>query len=479
MVPFRQNIVIIGCGSVAQCTLPILFNLIDILPSSVTIIDFVDNRSAIEPFIRRGVRYEQVRLTQENYQEILINCLSPGDLLVDLAWNLETASLIEWCQQRQVRYINTSLELWNPFDHYAIRDPRELTLYHRQMRLKDRLAALEKKGPTAIIDHGANPGLVSHFVKQGLIDIAQELLKRPLAAERQVGLEQALHHLDFPRLAQAIGLKTIHISERDTQIANDPKRVNEFVNTWSVEGIIEEGMAPSEIGWGTHERQLPPGALLHSKGPGNQICLSQKGIHTWVRSWVPSGPIVGMVIRHGEAFSLSQFLTVYQDGQTVYRPTVHYAYCPCDSTINSLQELHMRAYRPQKERRILSHEILSGSDELGCLLMGHDLKAWWIGSILDIEEARRLVPGQNATTVQVAIGVVAAIIYAIRHPQEGCCLPDDLNYQEIMEIAKPYLGQFLSQQVDWSPLSDVQAFLPFNASLPKEEDEWQFATFRV
>ena len=98
----------------------------------------------------------------------------------------------------------------------------------------------------------------------------------------------------------------IHISERDTQIIDEPKREDEFVNTWSVEGFYEEGIAPAEMGWGTHEQELPRLAFTHDRGPRNQICLAQPGCSTWVRSWVPCGDIVGMVIRHGEAFSISE-----------------------------------------------------------------------------------------------------------------------------------------------------------------------------
>ena len=63
--------------------------------------------------------------------------------------------------------------------------------------------------------------------------------------------------------------------------------------------------------------------------------------------------------------------------------------------------------------------VVSGRDEMGCLLMGHDFKAWWIGSLLDIEETRRLVPGQNATTLQVAASVLGALFWMIRNPQEA------------------------------------------------------------
>ncbi len=128
-----------------------------------------------------------------------------------------------------------------------------------------------------------------------------------------------------------LGVKVIHCSERDTQVTDRPKQVDEFVNTWSIEGFREEGTTTAEMGWGTHEKQLPPLAYQHADGPRNQICLARMGINTWVVSWVPHYCIRGMIIRHGEAFTISDRLTVWEDGRPIYRPTVHYAYCPCDA----------------------------------------------------------------------------------------------------------------------------------------------------
>ncbi|PJA20429.1 homospermidine synthase, partial [Candidatus Berkelbacteria bacterium CG_4_10_14_0_2_um_filter_35_9_33_12] len=263
-------------------------------------------------------------------------------------------------------------------------------------------------------------------------------------------LEQALQDKDFAKLAQVEGVKTIHISERDTQITNKPKEINEFVNTWSIEGFYEEGIAPAELGWGTHERYVPQNSFFHTTGPKNQICLASIGMKTWVRSWVPCGEITGMVIRHGEAFSISDRLTVWDDGKVIYRPTVHYAYCPSDAAVNSLHELEMRQYKIQEKLRIMNDEIISGRDELGVLLMGHDFKSWWTGSVLDIEEARRLVPHQNATTLQVAISVVAAAIWMIKNPRSGFLLPDDVDHEEILKTATPFIKPFISQPVDWT-----------------------------
>jgi len=201
---------------------------------------------------------------------------------------------------------------------------------------------------------------------------------------------------------------------------------------------------------------------------------------TWVRSWVPCGEITGMVIRHGEAFSISDRLTVWENEKAVYRPTVHYAYRPCDAAINSLHELEMRQFKLQEKQRIMSDEIIDGRDELGVLLMGHDFKSWWCGSLLDIHEARRLVPHQQATTLQVAISVVSAAIWMIKNPKKGFLLPDDINHEDILEVSIPYIKPFVSQAVDWTPLKNLNTkFTKFDISKPKEEDVWQFTSFLV
>jgi len=110
--------------------------------------------------------------------------------------------------------------------------------------------------------------------------------------------------------------------------------------------------------------------------------------------------------------------------------------------------------------------------------MGHEYNSWWTGSILSIEEARKLAPGQNATTIQVAIGVVAAAMWAIENPRKGFCLPDDLPHDFVLKIAKPYLGEFVSKPCDWTPLSNRAVYFKENpANSLDEGDMWQFKNF--
>jgi hypothetical protein len=104
----------------------------------------------------------------------------------------------------------------------------------------------------------------------------------------------------------------------------------------------------------------------------------------------------------------------------------------------------------------------------------------WVGSLLDIHEARRLVPGQNATTLQVAAGVLGAVHWLLEHPDEGVRLPDELPHELVLEHALPYLGPFVSRPVDWSPLRGASdPFGGYGMPVPPPEDEWQFSSFLV
>jgi homospermidine synthase len=479
------RVLVLGCGSVAQCTVPLLVRDLAIDPSTVTIVDFVDNRSRVAEMLALGVRYEQDRVTPENLDAFLSARIGDGDVLVDLAWNIDNPTILGWCREHGVRYLNTSVEVWDPYHDLELTPPTERTLYVRHMEIRRMIGRWgDNKGPTAVVEHGANPGLVSHFAKQALTEITTKILTEGRAGERKAALERALADRDFAMLAFLSGTKVIHISERDTQITSRPKEFDEFVNTWSVEGFYEEGIAPAELGWGTHERRLPRNACTFvGEGPRNQICLAQPGMATWVRSWVPCGPIHGMVIRHGEAFTMSDHLTVWDDaGNPVYRPTVHYAYCPSESAIASVHELRMADWTMQSRQRILNDEITSGRDELGVLLLGHDFTGWWTGSLLSIEEARAVIPGQNATTLQVAGSVVAAMAWMIDHPDEGVHVPDDLPWETILGVANRYLGTMHSGPTDWTPLSGRHhlfgAFGAEGRGLDLD-DPWQFANFLV
>jgi homospermidine synthase len=477
-----RRVLILGCGSVAQCLLPLLLEHFSLDPSTVTVLESRDNRGRIADEIARGVRYEQAEITPDNLTATLAAHLGDGDLLIDLAWNIDLTELLDWCRAANVRYLNTSVEVWDPYLDPATTTPQARTLYWRHMALRRQIARWgDNAGPSAVVEHGANPGLVSHFVKQALVEIAAAVLADGLLPERHDAIRAALDADAYNVLAHQLDVKTIHIAERDTQITDRPKEVGEFVNTWSVDGFYEEGVAPAELGWGTHEKTMPPLGLAHEgEGPLNQICFAQMAHKTLVRSTVPSGQIMGMVIRHGEAFTICDHLTVWEGDRAIYRPTVHYAYCPTDAAWASFIELEGNQYAYPERQRIMNDEIISGRDELGVLVMGHPYKSWWTGMRTTIEEARAVAPHQSATTIQVAASILGAVDWMLRAPREGVRVPDELPWRDVLAVAGPYVGTTWSGPLDWDPVSThADWFDAYAGRVLDTADPWQFGNFLI
>jgi len=275
-----------------------------------------------------------------------------------------------------------------------------------------------------------------------------------------------------------LGIKVMHVAERDTQVSPTIKQRDEFVNTWSIDGFVCEGAwQPAELGWGTHEKHFPKDGHHYSFGNNCAIYLDKPGCITRVRSWTPNeGPYHGFLVTHNESISTADYYSVFNGDRLVYRPTVHYAYHPCDDAVLSLHELAGRSFAQQTKQRLLLHDIESGMDELGILLMGHSKGAYWFGSQLTIEETRQLVPFQNATGLQVTAAVLGAMVWAMEHPNEGIVEAEQVDFQRVLEIAMPYLGPVKGYYTNWNPLQNRGLLFPEDID---SSDAWQFKNFRV
>lgn len=478
MIDFNQRILMTGFGVVARAALPMLLKHLRVPLHRITVIDFAKREDVLRPWINKGLRFVRERVTPANLPRLLSTHVGRGGLVIDLAWSIDCFDILDWAHHNEVLYVNASLESWDPGSDLHSKSSLDKSLYARYEQLLP-LVEQRRNTTTAVIDHGANPGLVSHFLKQGLLDIgARSLRENRMPRPRARRLERLMQDRNFAILARELGVRVIHCSEWDTQRAARVKRPDEFVATWSVEGMWEESISPSELGWGTHEKWRPPFSTQPETGPANQIILPQMGLNTWVRSWVPHQEIVGMIVTHGESFGISHALTVRENGRVAYRPTVHYAYMPCNDSLVSLHELRCRGYELHPRKRILTDEIVEGMDLVGALIMGHRFQSWWTGSILSIEAARKRVPHANATAVQVAAGVMAGVLWAVQNPRRGLCFPEDLPHDEILRWARPCLGRIVSQPSDWTPLQRHRVYFGENpAAQPDHSDPWQFTNF--
>lgn len=473
--PEGTHVVFVGFGSIGQGTLPLIFRHFDVSPSQVMIVTADDRGKEIAE--RYGVKFMVTPLKPNNYKEIMTPLLTPGSFCLNLSVDVSSNDLMLLCRELESMYLDTCTEPWageynNP--NLSASERSNYALRLSALALKEEM----KGGPTAVVTHGANPGLVSHFVKQALLNIARDTDHK---LERVPATRQ-----EWAQLACDLDIKTIHIAERDTQVATveAAKKPHEFVNTWSCDGFISEGCyQPSELGWGTHEKEFPHDGHRHNLAASNgaeapSIFLTAPGGSTKVRTWTPNyGAFTGFIVTHAESISISEYLSVQEEDKTVYRPTVHYAYHPCDYAVMSVHEMMGAGFVEQPVKRVLqAHEIVTGMDELGVLLMGHKKGAYWYGSQLTIEEAKKLAPFQNATGLQVTSTIIGAMVWAFENPRLGMVEPDEIDFSRVLQVARPYLGNLVGHYSDWTPLKTRG---PLSVDDVDPSDPWQFKNFRV
>ena len=466
---FNGPIIMIGFGSIGRGTLPLMLRHMKLDRKKFFVIDpDHSNRAVVD---KEGLQFIHKAITKENYAKVLKPLLTQGPgqaLIVNLSVDVSSVDIMKLSMATGSLYIDTVIEPWPGFYYNTKKDPAARSNYVMREELM-KLKAKSGGASTAVSCCGANPGMVSWFVKQALLDIARDTGKKVTEPKTREG---------WGKLMKSLGVKGIHIAERDTQRSKNPKPRDVFVNTWSVEGFISEGLQPAELGWGTHEKKLPATGRRHTSGSKAAIYLMTPGAGTKVRSWVPGvGAQHGFLVTHNEAISIADYFTVKAGSKVAFRPTCHYAYHPSNDAVLSFHEMAGRQWQRLADTHILTEdEIVDGGDELGVLLYGHKKNAYWYGSNLQIEEARKLAPYQNATGLQVTSSVFAGIIWAIENPKAGIVETDEMDFRRCLEVQRPYLGKVSGTYTDWTPLKDRGQLFP---EVLDKKDPWQFTNVLV
>jgi homospermidine synthase len=459
---FSGQIVLIGYGSIGKGLLPLLAQHLSFLPPQLTIID--PHIASKEALLALGYQTAEVALTPENFGHVLTEALQTSttqNLIINLATEVSSVDLIRFAVTHSALYIDTVVEPWPGFYQNDTIKPAAQTNYQLRENLLGLTRELKGNAPTAVSCCGANPGMVSWLVKEALITLARDT--------NVTVSETPTTQAAWANLMQQLGVKGIHIAERDTQRSLRAYEATTFTNTWSVDGLIAEALQPAELGWGTHEAEIPQDAMSHETGCKAGIFLHTPGVATSVETWVPSfGAIRGFLVTHNEAISIADYFSITNEqGDVVYRPTCHYAYHPSDATVSALEKLAKYGAQYFTNHHVLEQgEIESGADELGVLLYGHTKNAYWYGTKLSIEQARDLAPAQNATGLQVSSAVLAGIVWMLHNPQEGIVEAENMDHQFCLAIQKPYLGEVFGSYTTWHP------------EAKNHPDPWQFSNIR-
>ena len=242
-------VIMIGFGSIGRGTLPLILRHFDVKPEQITVVAPDDANAAI--LAKYGVQKLTSLLTADNYRAVLTPLLTTRvgrAFCVNLSVDTSSVAIMALARELGALYVDTVIEPWPGFYDDSAAPLAQRTNYAlRQSLLAERRR--RPGGPTAVSACGANPGMVSWFVKQALLDVADAV---------GLGHVRPTTRTQWAELMRQSGVRGIHIAERDTQRGRKPKAIGTFVNTWSVDGFISEGLQPSELGWGTHEKWLPP-----------------------------------------------------------------------------------------------------------------------------------------------------------------------------------------------------------------------------
>ncbi|MCB1453750.1 MAG: saccharopine dehydrogenase NADP-binding domain-containing protein, partial [Rhizobiaceae bacterium] len=221
-------IVMIGFGSIGRGTLPLIERHFKFDKSRMVVIDPRDDDKAL--LDERGIRFVQEAVTKKNYKKLLGPLLTEGEgqgFCVNLSVDTSSLDLIKLCRKLGVLYVDTVVEPWLGFYFDTKADNASRTNY----ALRETVREEKRKSPggtTAVSCCGANPGMVSWFVKQALVNLAADMkldIKTPAPTDRD----------GWAKMMKKLGVKGVHIAERDTQRTKQPKPFNTFWNTWSVE----------------------------------------------------------------------------------------------------------------------------------------------------------------------------------------------------------------------------------------------------
>jgi homospermidine synthase len=151
---FDGPIVMIGFGSIGRGTLPLLERHIAHDRAKFTVIapDDADRHLLDE----RGLRFEQVAITRDNYRDVLTPLLTANGeqgLVVNLSVDTSSVDLIDLCKDIGALYIDTVVEPWPGF--YT--DTRLSVSQRSNYALRETLMDLRRQPRHGVVVRQAGP----------------------------------------------------------------------------------------------------------------------------------------------------------------------------------------------------------------------------------------------------------------------------------------------------------------------------------
>ena len=256
----------IGFGSIGRGTLPLIDRHFGFDRSRLTVIDPADVDQ--EEIANYGGKFLKLALTRDNYREVLGPLLTEGSgqgFCVNLSVDTSSLEIMEFCREIGALYIDTVVEPWAGFYFDDRLGPEARSNYA--------LREGDPGRPPPPSWRGDGRLLLRRQSRHGVM-VRQAGADRPQAGSR-AWRRRAEDPPGMGRAGARLGVKGIHIAERDTQrspLSEAPRCLHQHLVG---RGLHLEGLQPAELGFGTHEKWMPDNAGTHATGCGaRSTCCS-------------------------------------------------------------------------------------------------------------------------------------------------------------------------------------------------------------
>ena len=436
----NRRLIILGIGPVSQTVLALLDEKLKF--KEYIIYDKVKDEN-IKDLVSSGTKISviQKEFHMKNFTTELLDIFQENDIIFDIFSRHQSIDVIRAASQKKnILYFNAGLE--DLESKYGVCGDFEVLFKY-----------MDKNKPiqTMMIGSGANPGMITHFVRLGLIHMAEDAIKKNVKDSEKLKelLKKKNNEAD---LAEQLQIETVHVSELETNDVDDEKVVEGFAtNSWSIETFIEECILNGEVSLNKDDLEyFNKKNVTYEKIPYFDLMYSTPS-ETYLKTAYPFGTFTGKVTTHEEIIEISELLS-----NKNHKISSAFVYHPSRLGRKTLK------YNQEKPRKVFTEENcgpLKGFEIMGATIISkrEDIPARWYGSIVSCEESRRVGCKTNPTTLQVAAGLYAHLLYALDHPNMGIVFPHHFDSEIIMEYAKPYLGIIYDMN------------LPFNISYKCED----------
>ncbi len=457
MVEFKHRIVQFGFGAVGKSFFEKVSNEIQFDNNEYYVIS--RDQTEYATFLEMGGKlgnFIEANVTKNNYQKLFEKYLHEGDFLIDFADSVGTKDFMKWCALHNVMYLNTGETDWED-NWYSIfeENTKKIALREELKHMKD-----VNKVPI-VLQHGNNPGLVSHFVKAGI----EYIVTKQFSKDKH--LHQLLQNKQFNLLAEELEISEIHVNDNDEQVVKEKFNPRILYSTWSVDSFFFEMISKATAVLGTEEKSftLKEASVDQKNG---YLEFSKIALDIIANTYYPRGKMKGYMVPHEETITIAKSLEVKNENDILYRPTVVFLYSPCEHAIQFLKKARKEKIEetptsmndtvikgfeyPTISEIIYKENIKRGTEYVGVLILGKRFHPVWVGNRIKKHFLYRHLKTsywQTPTITPVSMSALAACCWMIEHQEQGgIYFPDEImDYHEMITFAEKYISKTIYQTI--------------------------------